>query len=194
MASRPTANPKEGIGADSTSTEGEGDKGRRKEGKTSARIIMNSKVVQKVSGKKRYSGGVTPAPENLQPPAYVKASTPKRSSDPKHHPQSGATGKSHKKDSSASGGEHQQQWDSYTMPAPPRQDQHQAPTSLPTEQAFERQRPTTSPHPTHAPAEMVIQDQPRPSSHLQQQLLQPLPVGVSIMYDHLQVNTAQVGN
>ena len=194
MASNPTDYPQEDSGADSNSFDGEGDKTKGKEGdKSWKRRIMNSKAIVKVVGKKTYPHGVSPAPKETQPPAHVKASTPKRSSDPKHHPQSGATGTGHKKHSSASAGEHQQhQWAPYTMPAPPRQDQRHTHTSSPTEQTFERQRPTTSSHSTHAPAKFVIQQQPRLSSHQQQQ--QVSPVGGSIMYDHLQTTTAQVGS
>ena len=184
MASPPTADP-QGNGADS---EEEEDKGKGK--RSFKRRVMNSRVVKKVTGEKKYSSGVTPTPEGG--PGHVKASTSKRSSDLKHQPLSGATGTGHKKNVSGK----QQPQDAYTIPPPPPgQDQHQTPTTSPTMQAFERERSASTPsaQPTYAPAGAAIFQQPL-SSHYQQPQQYP-PVGASLAgYDHLQGTTTQVRN
>ena len=88
MASKPTADSKGDSGTDSNSFEGEGDEGRGGKSRSLKRLNMNSKAMVSVSCKKRYYGGVSPAPEGVQPPAHLKASTPKRSSDAYYQPHS----------------------------------------------------------------------------------------------------------
>ena len=195
MASPSIADPQGDSGADSVNFEEEEDKGKgkEKEKKSYKRRVMNSRVVQWVAGEKKYSSGVAPVTEGV--PAHVKVSTPKRSSDPKQQPQSAATKTSQKKSVSVSARKQQLQG-AYTLPSPPPgQDQHRTPTTTPTVQAFERERSASTPSTqlTHAPAGVVINQQPLPS-HFQQHQQYP-PVEASLAgYDHLQGTTTQVSS